>query len=83
MSYGSQIDPTERQLVLLLRNVRLEQQISATALAAAIGVSRTTITHIEKDESRPTLWVLLKIAKGLGVNLAEYMTRALEKEKGP
>ena len=83
MSYGSQIDPTERQLVLLLRNVRLEQQISATALAAAIGVSRTTITHIEKDESRPTLWVLLKIAKGLGVNLAEYMTRALEEEKGP
>ncbi|MHB1080338.1 MAG: helix-turn-helix domain-containing protein [Prosthecobacter sp.] len=81
MSQSSQLDPTERRLVLLLRDERLRQQISATALAASIKVSRTTITHIENDESRPTLWVLLKIAEGLGINLAEYLEQALEMGK--
>lgn len=32
-------------------------------------VARTTITHLESDLARPTLWVLLKIADGLGVDL--------------
>jgi predicted transcriptional regulator len=67
--------------VLLLRDERLRQEVSATALAAVIKVSRTTITHIENNESRPTLWVLLKIAEGLGVNLAEYLDQALENGK--
>jgi DNA-binding XRE family transcriptional regulator len=61
----------------------LRQHISATALAASIRVSRTTITHIENDESRPTLWVLLRIAEGLGVNLADFLNQALEKRKQP
>jgi DNA-binding XRE family transcriptional regulator len=65
--------------VLLLRDERLRQEVSATALAAAIKVSRTTITHIGNDKSRPTLWVLLKIAEGLGVSLAEYLDQAPEK----
>jgi predicted transcriptional regulator len=81
VSHGSQIDPTEKQLVLLLRDERLRQQVSATSLASTIRVSRTTITHIENDESRPTLWVLLRIAEGLGVNLADYLDQALEKRQ--
>ncbi|MEN3941781.1 helix-turn-helix transcriptional regulator [Prosthecobacter sp. SYSU 5D2] len=62
--------------MLLLREERLRQNISATALAAAIGLSRTTITHIENDQARPTLWVLIHIAEGLQVNLPELMARA-------
>lgn len=81
MSNGSQINPTERRLVLLLREERLRQGISATALATAIGLSRTTITHIENDQSRPTLWVLIHIAEGLQVSLPELMERASASQK--
>ena len=81
MSHGSQIDPIERRLVLLLKDERLKQKISATQLAAKIGVSRTTITHVENDDSRPTLWVLLTIAKGLGLNLHDCLRLAAESGK--
>lgn len=80
MPSPSQIDPTERQLVLLLREERLRQEVSATALASAVGVSRTTITHIESDNSRPTLWVLLKIAEGLRIDLADLLEAAQRKK---
>ncbi|GEP45878.1 helix-turn-helix domain-containing protein [Brevifollis gellanilyticus] len=76
MSNGSQINPTERRLVLLLKEERLKQNLSATALAESIGVSRTTITHLENDQARPTLWVLLQIAHGLKLNLADFLAQA-------
>lgn len=76
VSRPAQSNPIERSVVLLLREERLRQGISATQLAAKIGVSRTTITHLENDDARPTLWVLLKVAGGLGVELDDYLRRA-------
>ena len=76
VSRPAQIDPIERKVVLLLREERLRQGISATQLAAQIGVSRTTITHLESDDSRPTLWVLLKVSDGLGVSFSEFLRKA-------
>ena len=76
VSRPAQLDPIERTVVLLLREERLRQGVSATRLAAQIGVSRTTITHLESDDARPTLWVLLKVAGGLGVELDECLRRA-------
>lgn len=61
----SQIDPRERKLVLWLRDQRLKQGISATKLAAKIGMSRSAVTHIEANRCRPTLATLLKITDGL------------------
>jgi len=83
MSRPAQLDPVERAVVLLLKEERLRQGLSATRLAAQIGVSRTTVTHLETDDARPTLWVLLKVAAGLGVELNDLLRRArMPKDRG-
>jgi transcriptional regulator with XRE-family HTH domain len=76
VSRPAQIDPVERKVVLLLKKERLRRGVSATQLAAGLGISRTTVTHIENDDARPTLWVLIKIAEGLGVTFSELMAEA-------
>lgn len=81
MSNASQIDPAERALVLILKRERLAQNISATQLALKIGVSRTTITHLEADTARPTFWVLRKIAGGLGLDFAVCVDEAEKAQK--
>jgi transcriptional regulator with XRE-family HTH domain len=59
----------------MLRDERKKQEISAAKLAAKLGISRSTITHIDNDRTRPTLWVLLKIADGLGMKLSECLAQ--------
>ena len=76
MPHPSQSDPFERQLVLVLRELRLKKGLSATQLAANVGVSRATITHLEADHTRPTLWVLLSVCRGLGVELSTCLHQA-------
>jgi transcriptional regulator with XRE-family HTH domain len=76
MGYPSQLDPRERNVVLALKKERETQGISAARLARQIGVGRNTIPNLERDEARPTLWVLLKIADGLGVRFDEVMKGA-------
>jgi transcriptional regulator with XRE-family HTH domain len=74
----SQLDPRERKLVLLLKEERERQEISARALSKKVGFSRNTLTNLDRDEARPTLWVLLKVADGLGLDLAEVLRKASE-----
>lgn len=71
-----QIDPIERRVVLLLREARLKDGISATQLAARIGISRASISHIEANRARPGFWILYRISEGLGVDLAEFIKQA-------
>ena len=73
MEPPSQLDPNERAIVLRLKEIRTEKGISANALAAKIKVDRSTITHMEADRTRPTLWLLLKIADGLDVKLSDVL----------
>ncbi len=73
MEPPSQLDPNERAIVLRLKEIRTEKGISANALAAKIKVDRSTITHMEADRTRPTLWLLLKIADGLNVRLSKVL----------
>jgi DNA-binding XRE family transcriptional regulator len=73
MEPPSQHDPNERAIVLRLKEIRTEKGISANALAAKIKVDRSTITHMEADRTRPTLWLLLKIADGLDVRLSKVL----------
>ena len=62
--------------MLLLKEESERQGVSANQLAARIKVDRSTITRLEGDLARPTLWVLLAFAKGLGVRLSELLSRA-------
>lgn len=72
----AQISAVERKLVLLLKEERERQGLSANQLAAQIKVDRSTITRLEGDLARPTLWVLLAIAKGLDIRLSELLRKA-------
>ena len=76
MARPSQLDPRERKLVLLLKEEREKQGISARALSEKVGLSRNTLTNLDRDDARPTLWVLLKVADGLQMNLTEALRRA-------
>ena len=70
---SSQIDPRERAIVLALKNERERQGISAAALARKIRIGRNTITNLDRNEARPTLWVILSICDGLNVSLKDYL----------
>lgn len=72
----SQILPIERKLVLLLKGERQRQGVSANQLAARIGIDRSTITRLESDMARPTLWVLIEICRGLGLTLSDVVRLA-------
>lgn len=80
-SAPSQSDPVERRTVLLLKAERERQQVSTAQLAEKIGISRAAITHIEADRSRPTLWIMLKIAGGLDLNLETIIAEARKMKK--
>lgn len=76
MNRQAQLDYRERNLVLALKKERQRQGVSAARLAHKIGIGRNTIPNLERDEARPTLWVLLKMADGLKMNLATYLQDA-------
>ena len=76
MARPSQLDPRERKIVLMLKEERKRQQISANQLSKNVRISRTTITNLDADEARPTLWVLLKMADGLNVSLSKLLKEA-------
>lgn len=77
----SQILPAERKLVLILKEERVRQGVSANQLASKIGIDRSTITRLESDIARPTLWVAMEICSGLGLRLSDVLRRA-EDDKG-
>ncbi|MGE0251227.1 MAG: helix-turn-helix domain-containing protein [Dongiaceae bacterium] len=63
----------------LLRDERKRQGLSYEQLADKCGLHRTTISLIERNKYQPTLVSLLKIALGLKVSLAEFLTKAEKK----
>ncbi len=61
----------------ILKRERERQGVSAAQLARAIGIGRNTIPNLERNEARPTLWVILKICDGLKLNFADVAAQAL------
>ena len=45
--------------------------MSLSTLERKIGVSRSHLNYIEHNEKMPTLIVVIKIAKGLGVSILD------------
>lgn len=73
MESPSQIDPRERSIILALKKEREKQGVSAAELARKIGIGRNTIPNLERNEARPTLWVVLKLCDGLNVSLKKLL----------
>jgi transcriptional regulator with XRE-family HTH domain len=59
----------------LLREARENSGLSQEDLAARARVHRTYISLLERDKKSPTLKVLLRICKALGVSAADVIAK--------
>lgn len=62
-----------RKLAANLRRLREERGLSQEAFADQAGLHRTYVSMIERMTRNPSIDVLEKIAKGLGVEAAELL----------
>lgn len=60
---------------MVLRELREAKGLSQEALASAIKSHATHISRLENGHKQPTLITLLKIARELGVEAEELITR--------
>lgn len=65
-------DPTQ-SIGSILKQVRLERQLTLDDTAALTGVSKAMLGQIERGKSNPTISVLWKIATGLKVSFSELL----------
>jgi transcriptional regulator with XRE-family HTH domain len=66
---------------LTLKELRERKNLSQIDLARLIGVSQQVISHYETGRARPSLDVIVKLAKVLGVSIEEIY-EALPKKEG-
>ncbi|MFI5564325.1 helix-turn-helix domain-containing protein [Amycolatopsis japonica] len=69
-------DPLSASLAATLQAARLDQNLSANALAESSGVSRAMIGKIERGEAQPTAVLLSRLSAALGMTLSELIARA-------
>lgn len=53
--------------------LRLRVGLSQEALALSAGLERSYVGRLERGQNQPTLLALLKLAKGLGCEVAELL----------
>ena len=56
-----------------VKQLRAERAWSLDALARASGVSRSMLSQIERGQANPTVGVTFRIARALGISLAELL----------
>lgn len=57
----------------VLRKLREMKNWSQTRLAKESGVSQTYISELEAGKSAPTIPIVMKLAKALGVSVSELL----------
>jgi transcriptional regulator with XRE-family HTH domain len=67
------MSPTPKQMGRRLKRLRETQGLSQYALARKAKVSRDYLRTLEQGESDPTVGMLRKLAKALGVPVAELL----------
>lgn len=58
-----------------MKYLRKEASLSQEQLSERSGVPRSTIASLERGEGNPTLQVLMGVARGLGVTIAELLAQ--------
>lgn len=58
-----------------IARLRERQDLRQEDMAKQVGLSRTSISNIERGEHVPTLWVLYRICQTLGVEVQEVLPR--------
>lgn len=73
---GTEIPDSERERIRIgprVRALRDNMGLSLRDLAERSGVSATTLSQVERDESSPTLQVAARIAAGLDLKLSQLL----------
>lgn len=74
--------PQHKQLLALLRKIRLEAGLTQGQLAKSLNTDQTVISKIESGERRIDVLELREICKAVGITL-EGFVRKLEKSLKP
>lgn len=69
----SYADDTVKSFAGALKQARKRAQLTQWALAGRAGLSLSEICHVENGRRAPRLDTITKLAKGLGVPVAELM----------
>ena len=67
------MSPTKQQMGRRLKKLREERDMSRAALAKAAGISREYVRRLEAGEYDPTVGMIQKLAKALGVPVTELL----------
>jgi transcriptional regulator with XRE-family HTH domain len=70
----------------VLRELRVDRNLSQERLALDCGLDRTFISMLERGIRQPTISTLFKLAKGLDISASELVVRVerdMEGKKGP
>ena len=59
------------RIKILIKNVRLSQNITLSCLARKSGVSVAHLSDVENERKSPSLLVMVRIAKALDVPITE------------
>ena len=60
----------------MLRQQRLERNLSLTRTAEGAGLSRQMVSYVERGERIPTLETLLRLCRALDIDLSELISKA-------
>ncbi len=66
-------DPTLIELGTRVKTLRRERKLTLEALSTLSGVSRAMLSKVERAEKSPTLSIVVRIARGLGINLSDLL----------
>jgi transcriptional regulator with XRE-family HTH domain len=67
------MSPTPKQMGARIKRLREAQDLSRAELAERAGITREYVRRLEAGGQDPTLGVLQKIARALGVKLEELV----------
>jgi len=73
MATSSEIDAVLAEVGPRLRRARTQRDMTLTELAAATGISKSTLSRLESGQRKPSLELLLPIAQAHGIPLDELV----------
>ncbi len=67
------VSPTAKLAARRIRELRVEKRLTQEKLAYLAGLNKGQMSKIEREKSEPGVGTLEKIAKALGVHLADLL----------
>lgn len=72
----SHYEAVRAEIIRCLREERLRRKLSNYVVAQNSGVSESMLSLVERGRRNPTMELLLRIADGIGVDLADVTKQA-------